>query len=264
MIVSSGGIDPPPPPVAAMANQTAEVISVNELSSRKRVGVRVVNSDIFDAVPLEALIPIDKGTDKDVVSDMKGPTAIVSAPKVNITAIRKPKSAARSVKVAPATEGYTPQYVLSVSGANRDRKPQRPQTAGATHHRVYKKDPVVLGESEREMNTFYLQEVTAPMRGAFASHGGGREKGHEEREEEEPESGRPDDAIAHSSHLFSIDPVVTPLEAREPVLPSSPSRVAQHELRFDSQGAKWAMPSTTVNKNRKQYGLTRDTCQAAE
>ena len=177
MIVSSGGIDPPKA-VAAMANQTAEVISVNELSSRKRVGVRVVNSDIFD-VPLEALIPIDKGTDKDVVSDMKGPTAIVSAPKVNITAIRKPKSAARSVKVAPATEGYTPQYVLSVSGANRDRKPQRPQTAGATHHRVYKKDPVVLGESEREMNAFYLQEVTAPMRAPSLPMAVVREKGHE-------------------------------------------------------------------------------------
>lgn len=240
---------PPPGALSAMTGQTAEIISTSELESRRRVGVRILNSDIFDAIPLEALLPVTPALPDSTAlpanqEEQSSPisAATMMAPKISARVRDKPKdresAKKKPIAMAAKSDGYTPPFALVEEG--EEKAPRvRPSTAPAKRKNTKPrgKPEVVIGESEKVVNDFYLSELRSPLGTPFEAPQGG------------------DEAVPESSPIFSIDapvrvppaePVVAVQEvpASEKPRPTSPSRLSTSTLQFDSENAKWAMSSS--------------------
>lgn len=243
---------PPPGALSAMTGQTAEIISTSELESRRRVGVRILNSDIFDAIPLEALLPVTVAMPDslapsiDQEQEQSSPVAAtLAAPKISARVRSKPKERGlankKPVAMAAKSDGYTPPFALA------DEKEEKgphvgPNTAPAKGKRtkLREKSEVVIGESEKSVNEFYLNELRSPLGAPFEALRVG------------------DEAVPESSPSISIDaPVRIPPakhvdlvdDEKQELLddkprPTSPSRLSTSTLQFDAKNAKWAMPSS--------------------
>jgi len=106
---------PPPDAIRDMAGQKGEVVSLSELHSKMRVGVRMLETDLFAALSLEALLP----SDEELKSTSQAKTS-QSQPK------RTERERARS---APSTKSNLPTTLHIVD--DQQRKLIRSGSSGA-------------------------------------------------------------------------------------------------------------------------------------
>jgi hypothetical protein len=269
---------PPPRSVAAMVGQVAEVISTCELPSRGRVGVRLLHVELFDAVPLEALLPMEEAaaaatsaTQREGEKEEQGLPGISA--KITVRGKKKAAAGRKPPVVVDqlAGGGYQAPLVLA-DDASSSSNNKRPKSAPARRNAPCKQqqqqrgeeEVVVAGESERIVNEFYLSELRSPPPAPFGQGGNGGGGG----------GGRMH-ADAEAVAVAVVPETNSPILSEEPALPRQPdpsnssngnnnkARVSLSMVSFDAEHAQWAIPPSPSRPGQQQRRRRRSPVKRA-